>query len=49
MILTVNKASMRSLWNQMAREKIWVRMTESHPIQQSPDMNRLAEFAGGAF
>jgi hypothetical protein len=31
------------------QRKILVCMTESHPIQQSPGMNRLAEFAGGAF
>jgi hypothetical protein len=40
---------MRSLWNQTVREKIWVRMTESHPIQRSPSMNCLAEFIDGAF
>ena len=31
------------------QSKTWVRTTESHPIQQSPGMNRPVEFAGGAF
>jgi hypothetical protein len=31
------------------QRKTWVRMTESHLIQQSPGMNRLVEFVGRAF
>ena len=31
------------------QSKTWVRTTESHPIQQSPGMDRPIEFAGGAF
>ena len=31
------------------QSKTWVRTTESHPIQQSPGVNRPVEFAGGAF
>jgi hypothetical protein len=49
MILTAGKASMRSLRNQTVRGKTWVRTIESHPIQRSPSMNCLAEFADGAF
>jgi hypothetical protein len=31
------------------QRKIWVHMTEFHPIQQSLGMNRLAEFVDRAF
>jgi hypothetical protein len=49
MIITASRASKRSLCNQTARVKTWVRTTESHSIQQSPGMNRPMEFADGAF
>jgi hypothetical protein len=44
MILIASRASKHSLYYQMVREKIWVCMTETHPIQQSS-----VEYAGGAF
>jgi hypothetical protein len=48
MMATDNKSLQRFLSNQTIR-KIWARITESHPIQQSPSMRCPMEFAGGAF
>jgi hypothetical protein len=38
---TKNRASRRSLQNQMVGIKAWVRMTEYHPIQQTPGIGAL--------
>jgi hypothetical protein len=43
MIITASRASKRSLCNQTARVKTWVRSTEFHPIRQPPGLNRLME------
>jgi hypothetical protein len=48
MMATDNRATPHYLWNQTTK-KTWVRMTESHPIQQSPGNTRRVEFAGRAF
>lgn len=43
MIITASRALKRSLCNQTARVKTWVRSTEFHPIQQPPGLNRPME------
>jgi hypothetical protein len=47
MMVTYNGASLGPSETKRS-ENTWVRMIESHPIQQSLGMRRLVEFVGGA-